>query len=79
MAAKQAELGHSLGHSEDLDPVEGALAAGLSAIAASMSRAASGDLIALVDRMTLLTRELEARRLARAVASNVIEISRKRK
>ena len=59
------------------DPVETALAAGVAAIAASMSRAVPGDLIALVDRMTVLARELEARRLARAVAGRVIEISRR--
>jgi hypothetical protein len=55
----------AMGGQSATDPVESALAAGVAAIAARMSRAGPGDLIALVDRMTVLARELDARRLAR--------------
>jgi hypothetical protein len=73
MAATEPEKGHSVGHSDDRDPVEAALAAGVSAIAASMAHAAAGDLVTLADRMSALARELEARRLAHA--SNVTSIT----
>lgn len=59
------------------DAVDAALAAGISAIAASMGNAAPGDLVALAERMSVLARELEARRTARA--GNVIALAARRK
>lgn len=61
-----------------IDPVEAALAAGVSAVAASMATAAPSDLVALADRMAALARELEARRVARAGAVDLDEERRRR-
>jgi hypothetical protein len=48
------------------DPVEEALATGIEAIAASMANASPAEVVQLADRMASVSRELEARRLARS-------------
>ncbi len=60
-----------------IDPVDAALAAGISAVASAMTTATPGEIVTLADRMTVLARELEARRLARG--SNVVDLATRRR
>lgn len=60
------------------DLIKGALSAGVEAIASSMSKANTSDLVTLASRMSELARELEARRLARTKVVS-LDVERERR
>ncbi len=61
------------------DPIEDALAAGIRALGAAVTRARPEDLVQLAERMATLARELEARRLARLNVTSLAEARRIRR
>ena len=60
------------------DPIEDALAAGIRALGDAVTRAPPEDLVQLAERMGVLARELEARRLARSNVPSLAAARRNR-